>query len=79
MQLCVHGLVRREVGGGGEGGGGGGGEGGWGRRLEKRLNPTTDYFPCRIKEALPVGRSFVCMDNRELPQILQQILSSTLT
>lgn len=64
MQLCVHGLVRREVGGG---------------ELEKRLNPTTDYFPCRIKEALPVGRSFVCMDNRELPQILQQILSSTLT
>ena len=40
---------------------------------------SNNNFPCRIKEALPAGRSFVCMDNRELPQILQQILSSTLT
>ena len=32
----------------------------------------------RLKKKLPSGRSFVCMDNAELPQILQQIFLSTL-
>lgn len=63
MQLCVHDLVRREG----------------GREAPGKEARSNNYFSCRIKEALPAGRSFVCMDNRELPQILQQILSSTLT
>ena len=31
---------------------------------------------CRLKKKLPGGRAFVCMDNAELPQILQQIFMS---
>lgn len=32
----------------------------------------------RLKKKLPSGRAFVCMDTRELPQVLQQIFTSTM-
>ncbi|XP_078484002.1 von Willebrand factor A domain-containing protein 8 isoform X2 [Ciona intestinalis] len=32
----------------------------------------------RLKRQLPLGRSFVCMDTKNIPQILQQIFTSTL-
>lgn len=33
------------------------------------------YF--RITRSLPAGRGFVCLDVRELPQILKQIFASS--
>ena len=32
----------------------------------------------RLREALPSGRSLICMNNKDLPQQLQQILLSTM-
>uniref|UniRef100_H2YJE0 VWFA domain-containing protein n=1 Tax=Ciona savignyi TaxID=51511 RepID=H2YJE0_CIOSA len=32
----------------------------------------------RLKKQLPLGRSFVCMDTKNIPQILQQIFTSSL-
>ncbi|CAI8035267.1 von Willebrand factor A domain-containing protein 8 [Geodia barretti] len=32
----------------------------------------------RLREALPSGRSLICMNNKDLPQQLQQILASTI-
>jgi hypothetical protein len=32
----------------------------------------------KLKKSLPGGRTFICMDNRDLPQILQQIFTATL-
>nr|XP_039272426.1 von Willebrand factor A domain-containing protein 8-like isoform X1 [Styela clava] len=32
----------------------------------------------RLKKQLPAGRSFVCMDTKNIPQIMQQIFTSTL-
>lgn len=33
---------------------------------------------CRLQRTLPAGRSFIAMDTKEIPQILQQIFTSTM-
>lgn len=33
---------------------------------------------CRLQRTLPAGRSFIAMDTKDIPQILQQIFTSTM-
>ena len=40
--------------------------------------PFSHCVPCRLRELLPAGRSFICMETKDLPLILQQIFSSSL-
>ena len=36
------------------------------------------FHPGRLQRTLPAGRSFVAMDTKDIPQILQQIFTSTM-
>ena len=48
-------------------------------RLDTRRCISHIHIPfalCRLREVLPAGRSFICMDTKDLPLILQQIFSS---
>lgn len=36
------------------------------------------FHLCRLQRTLPAGRSFIAMDTKEIPQILQQIFTSTM-
>ena len=43
---------------------------------ETIVNLTDCFSHCRLKNSLPAGTSYICMDNRDLPNILKSILSS---
>lgn len=36
------------------------------------------FYPGRLQRTLPAGRSFIAMDTKDIPQILQQIFTSTM-
>jgi hypothetical protein len=47
-------------------------------KFERGVSHSICDYPCRIVKQMPAGRAFMCMDTKNLPQILQQIFTSTM-
>lgn len=43
-----------------------------------QIKPAISCYDYRLKEALPAGRAFVCLDTAEIPRALQQIFTSSI-
>lgn len=47
-------------------------------RLSHSCKTLSFFFHFRLVRKLPAGRAFVCMDTKQLPQVLQQIFTSAM-